>query len=336
MAAWGTGQGPRESRRTQRAERARKRRYDKEFNALVAEMGGERPRGQSVKDWWARFWRSLKRTALITTLVAAVAVAGIWYVNPGLGGVIVDALDGEQFPVPQAGPDGRGISGYPPEGVGAQKDPLGAPPATVPDGDSYNFVHGTPPVAYDPCRPIHYVTRPDNAPPGGEALIAEALADASKATGLVFIDDGGTDEGHDSNRWSYQPERYGKRWAPVLFVWNTGKEEPRFQRNSAGDFSVAGIGGSQRITSDEGGHVFVSGVVQLNAESLKETLGRDNGDAVVGAVIRHEVGHLLGLDHVQDESQLMNPTIVAGITNFADGDLAGLAQLGQGKCYPNH
>lgn len=338
MAAWGNRPGQRAgaSKREQRTERARQRRYDKELRTLLARMGGERSRGQGVKDWWARFWRALKRTALITALVATVAVAGIWYLNPGLGGIIINAIDGEQFSVPAAGPDGRAISGYPPEGVDAAKEPLGAPPAPVPGAGSYKFVHGTPPVAYDPCRPIHYVTRPDNAPPGGDKLIAAALADASKATGLVFIDDGGTEEAHDANRWSYQPERYGKRWAPVLFVWSTEQEEPKFTRNSAGEFAVAGIGGSQRITGDSGGQVFVSGVVQLNAASLGETLTRDDGAAVVGAVIRHEVGHLLGLDHVQDSTQLMNPTIAAGVTNFADGDLAGLAQPGQGKCFPNH
>ncbi|WP_422677956.1 matrixin family metalloprotease [Blastococcus brunescens] len=45
----------------------------------------------------------------------------------------------------------------------------------------------------------------------------------------------------------------------------------------------------------------------------------------------HEIGHLVGLDHVSDRTQLMYPS--AGHTlDFASGDLAGLAALGDGEC----
>ena len=56
------------------------------------------------------------------------------------------------------------------------------------------------PVTFDPCRPVHVVVRPDHEPPGGRALLLEALADLSAATGLQFVDDGTTDEAPTEDR----------------------------------------------------------------------------------------------------------------------------------------
>ena len=53
--------------------------------------------------------------------------------------------------------------------------PLGTPPPPPAEGGVHTFAtfqsDGVTPVAYDPCRPVHYVVRPDAAPPGGEALV---------------------------------------------------------------------------------------------------------------------------------------------------------------------
>ncbi|MGH8894018.1 MAG: peptidase, partial [Actinomycetes bacterium] len=79
--------------------------------------------------------------------------------------------------------------------------------ATRPDGSA---------VTFDPCRPVHFVVRPDHEPAGGRDLLLGALADVSAATGLQFVDDGATDEAPSEDRALYQPDRYGDRWAPVL------------------------------------------------------------------------------------------------------------------------
>jgi predicted Zn-dependent protease len=62
-------------------------------------------------------------------------------------------------------------------------------------------------------------------------------------------------------------------------------------------------------------------------------LSGSGGAAVARAVILHELGHLVGLDHVSDAEQLMFPT-ANHARDFSDGDLAGLVQLGQGACVP--
>jgi hypothetical protein len=59
----------------------------------------------------------------------------------------------------------------PPPGLEEAAAPLGTPPPVPAGGDGkYRFLqttNGTDPVTFWPCRPIHYVVRPDNAPPRG-------------------------------------------------------------------------------------------------------------------------------------------------------------------------
>lgn len=206
-------------------------------------------------------------------------------------------------------------------------------PLSGPANPNYQFRDvqegSTEPVSFDPCRPVHYVMRPDGAPAGGPELVTASLAAISAATGLKFVDEGATDEAPSEARPNYLPDRYGDRWAPVLIAWSTPSEFAPL----SGD--VIGAAGNAPVDVDDGRRALVSGQVALDAEQISEVLQYVSGRAVAVATITHELGHLVGLSHVDDPQQLMYPSARPLVNTLGRGDLSGLAALGAGRCFDN-
>jgi len=223
----------------------------------------------------------------------------------------------------------------PTPGKGEAKGPLGAPPAVpeLAEGQGYRFIahqddDAGRPVTWSPCRPIRFVTRLDNTPVGGAALITAAVAEVSAATGLRFEDGGLTTELPSEERKAYQFDRYGDRWAPVLIAWATSAEIPDF------GIDAAGKGGGMRVTTPSGDSTYVSGVVYLDPAQLDQARAF-YGEAAARTVIVHELGHLVGLAHVDNRQAVMFPEFVDGRTSLSAGDRAGLAAVGRGACQPD-
>lgn len=211
--------------------------------------------------------------------------------------------------------------------------PIGTPAPLAFTNNSYKFVQyqedKSTPVAYDPCRPIHFVIRPDGEPIGGNQIIMDAVSRISQATGLQFIYDGATSEPPSAQRDLFQPARYGDHWVPVLFAWESITENADFAA------SVEGQSGSASVSLGSGPRVFVTGMVELNSEGLARLLLNPDGNRLVHAVVLHELGHLVGLAHVADQSQLMFPESSYAVTDLQSGDLTGAAILGRGLCAPD-
>jgi predicted Zn-dependent protease len=73
--------------------------------------------------------------------------------------------------------------------------------------------------------------------------------------------------------------------------------------------------------------VLVSGSLVLDTET-------PNADrATRKAIMLHELGHLVGLDHTADQSQLMFSESNE-VTDYQDGDRRGLALLNTRECAP--
>ena len=210
--------------------------------------------------------------------------------------------------------------------------PLGRPAAAPKGTGKFRFVRTqrgdrTTPVAFDPCRPVHYAMNPSGTARDGRSLVRDAIARISRATGLRFIEDAATTEVPRTDRVAYQPDRYGDRWAPVLIAWRDQRNYPTL----AG--SVAGIGGAQAISIEANRFVNISGQLVLDRDQLSTDSSPER--SLVRAVILHELGHVVGLDHVGDRSQLMYAEEQPTVRNFGDGDLRGLHQLGTQACFPD-
>jgi hypothetical protein len=142
------------------------------------------------------------------------------------------------------------------------------------------------------------------------------------------VDDGTTQEPPDPDRDAYQPDLYGDRWAPVLIAWSTAAESPELAEK------IAGTAGSASVTRS-GRSVYVTGSVTLDSEDVAGLAGLPATRASALGVVVHELAHLVGLDHVDDPTQLMYPTTSLTRSAFGAGDLAGLAALGAGECAPD-
>ena len=184
------------------------------------------------------------------------------------------------------------------------------------------------PATFDPCWPVRWVLRPDGAPEGGDRLVHEAVAQVARATGLRFVFSGQTDEAPSPDRATALPERYGTGPAPVLVAWETEEQNPAL----VGD--TVGQAGSVSVSLGEGTRVFVSGTVSLDAGRMPEILSMRDGAETARAIILHELGHLVGLAHVDDPTQLMYPEARREVPDFGPGDLTGLEVLGSGPCLP--
>jgi hypothetical protein len=205
-----------------------------------------------------------------------------------------------------------------------------APVAAVVDG-SFAFIgldaRTGAPVRFDPCTPIAYVVNPDGAPPGVLDDVHEAVLRTQAAAGIMFVFEGFTDEAPTQNRSPYQPDRYGDRWAPVLVGWASPDA-------IAATHGSAVVGWAYHVVARNARQqdVAVSGVVALSRHAPTLRPGFGSGRRW-GNVMLHELGHLLGLDHVDDPAQVMYPDANVGRGTWGPGDLAGLAALGyQGGC----
>ncbi|GGJ18906.1 matrixin family metalloprotease [Paenarthrobacter histidinolovorans] len=216
----------------------------------------------------------------------------------------------------------------PPPGLEEADAPLASPTAPGTTNDSYKFLamndDGTP-VGYSPCRPLHYVVNNASAPEGTDTLLDTAIANISAASGIRFVNDGTTDEQPVDRREPYQPNRYGDRWAPLLISWTTPEAAPALEGK------VIGTGGSTMYSLDKGPKSYITGSLELDTPQVAELLSDPGGADYVLAVMQHELGHVMGLDHVDDPIQLMYPEIGAP-DGLAAGDLNGLHLLASAPC----
>lgn len=229
-----------------------------------------------------------------------------------------------------------------PTGTAPVVIPTGAPTATpTPSsvGTGYAFLATAPdgsPYRWNPCAPILYVVNTANAPAGALADVQEAARRLSLAAGMEFRFAGTTAESPEQRRAAGYVVQGGQgpAWAPVLIAWASGAE---FQALGY-DPAASGAGGPFPGEPDvaQTGR-YVSGLIVLNAGIVPTPPDGFATPTSWGIVVMHELGHVVGLDHVEDPNEIMSAGLTQPrtVTDWGPGDRAGLALVGrQAGCLP--
>ncbi len=201
---------------------------------------------------------------------------------------------------------------------------LGAPGETY----SYAWVNrDTTPVRWNPCEPIHWVVNPAGAPAGALDDLMVAMTKVSEASGIRFVRDDDVDESPSTNRPAVIP-RYGDGWAPVLISWGQLQGSALGAGLSVTDDTI-GVATPVAIARPRGGGVLVTGQIVFERETVVSP-----GFATTrsqGAVMLHELSHILGLGHTNDNAQLLyeGGEPIAGTGELGPGDRAGLESVGR-------
>jgi hypothetical protein len=251
---------------------------------------------------------TIARGAVVTVLAAAALLAAV------VVGVTVLALGAG------GGPVGTGVGSGPQGpvdgtvGIGASSDGF----------DVWARNDDGLPVRWDPCSPIDLLVATDGAPPGALSDLRRSVEELREHTGLALRVAGTNDERPRADRSPFQPDRYGRRWAPVLVAWSPPHEGGlRLRTTDRGVAMPIAVG-------PPGDRTYVTGQVVFNAERTDLRPGFADRAHSWGATMLHELAHLVGLAHVEDPDQLMAVHPGTGPVAFGTGDLAGLEAIGAG------
>jgi hypothetical protein len=206
--------------------------------------------------------------------------------------------------------------------------PSAAPTRRPKVDGTFRFIErvGGEPVRWDPCDPISYAVNTAGASSSIRSDLRAALARVTHATGIEFESVGATDETffRAYNRMRY---RGVIRKAELIIIWVDHDDYQAILRRLQDPRpSIAFAKTMAGLYADR--DQYFGGIIVMDADA---TLGPGFGSTYAhGSVLLHELGHIMGLDHVKDPDQLMysgrHPNF--GLHGFAAGDLEGLRRLG--------
>ena len=181
------------------------------------------------------------------------------------------------------------------------------------------------PILHDPCIAIRWQLSTANMPIGAQESVMAAVDPIAVNTGLVWVFDAYT-----GSAATFESPLLVRRdtweYAPVVIGWAAAGDVVDLE----GD--TAGVGGPRIASGAFGDQEFLrSGTVVVSTADLPDVLEDERDKGHLQAVVMHELGHVVGLGHVADGSQLMFPAATA-IAEWGPGDLEGLAAVGNGPC----
>jgi hypothetical protein len=234
--------------------------------------------------------------------------------------------------------DDRAAPSSPPVPSRSSRSPSREPDTRANEVDpetAFRFLRRRPdgePVRWDPCVPLHFEVNLDGAPPRASRVIGQAVARVGAATGIRFVDDGTTRRtaAFTGSRDLADHEDGRIIDYPLLISW----VPPRVFGAYGNPNRYAAVGIPVRGHGDDEWW-YVSGIIVINRGSPAPASFSYRG--AMGPLLLHEWGHVVGLAHVRDGDQIMYSRDLVGadrdpslsLTDYAKGDLAGLAELGR-------
>lgn len=194
--------------------------------------------------------------------------------------------------------------------------------ATAPYAFAETQTGSSEPVRWNPCAPITYRIN-SNGLAGTTTVnrVRAAVAEAASASGIQIVYLGRTSFVPD-DRNTPVPSSVG---ANVVITWAYSGSGSRRSALLPAQQLVVGVGDFTATRTNQGFLVARSGFVVFNAAHFFSMSARKQ---YAGAL--HELGHLLGLDHVTDRAQVMYPTLQTyPPTHYAAGDRLGLRKVGR-------
>ncbi len=172
---------------------------------------------------------------------------------------------------------------------------------------------------WNPCAPVHYRVNL-TLEPNALHSVQSAVAALGKATGITFVYDGTTTFIPTSGKWS-QP-------APLVVAFAHAGGQTYGSSYLAGGNQI-GEGGFESQYSSVAGKITSYKIIKGYA--VIDASGYNRADAHVRtAVMLHELGHAVGLNHAHLISEVMYSSVSdAGPNYYSAGDLAGLAKVGR-------
>lgn len=182
-------------------------------------------------------------------------------------------------------------------------------------------------IRWNACAPIHYEVNVA-AEPDALADVQEAVRQVGTASGLQFVYDGPSTQIPQRADATRSPQS----GPPLLIAWANPSSGPNFSDLLDSSPGLLGVGGwAARAWNDANGMhpvQIVSGRVTMNA-ATSMTPGSAGGTAPSRVrVLMHEVSHAVGLNHVNDPAQVMNPYVDNRAAAWGAGDLTGLGRVG--------
>jgi hypothetical protein len=182
------------------------------------------------------------------------------------------------------------------------------------------------PVRWNPCDTITYAVNTTGASSPVRADLRAAIRRVTRATGIRFRSVGVTRETFVR---AYQRMRFRGviRKAALIMIWVDHDDYQAILRllgDPRPSIAFAKTMAGLYAHRDQ----YFGGIVVMDGDA---TARRGFGDFYAhGSVLLHELGHIMGLDHVKDPDQLMysgrDPNF--RVRDFGEGDLEGLRRLG--------